>query len=155
MVNPALVESVGRATADELAAHLARCDAAFEPPLSTRVSLDAYAAKLVANAVCFEAWDGDRLVASVAMYCGDDAFISNVSVDPQWTRSGLAARLVERAIVLAWQRRKPRVRLEVATTNAAAIALYRRAGFMVGAERDGTLSMHLLNPDGLVDEQRA
>jgi len=152
MVTPAITEAVGRATAGELAAHLARCDVAFEPPLSSRVSLDAYAAKLVANAVCLEAWDNKRLVASVAMYCGDDAFISNVSVDPQWTRRGLAARLVSRAVACAWQRRMPRVRLEVAASNTAAIALYRRAGFAMASDREGTLSMYLINPDGALDE---
>ncbi len=145
-------EAIGQATAAQLAEHLARCDTAFEPPLSSRVSLDPYAAKLVENAVCVEAWAANRLIASVAMYCGDDAFISNVSVDPQWMRRGLAAQLLRRAVSIAWQRGMPRVRLEVAADNAAAIALYRRTGFVTAAEQHGTLTMHLLNQDGATHE---
>jgi ribosomal-protein-alanine N-acetyltransferase len=152
VVTAPITEAVGRATATQFAAHLERCDAVFVPPLSSRVSIDAYAAKLVRHAICLEFWAGDQLVASVAMYCGDDAFISNVSVDPQWSRRGLAARLLQRAIIFSWQRDLPRLRLEVAESNAAAVALYRRTGFAVTAERDGTLAMQLLNPNGVTDD---
>lgn len=148
----ATTSAIGRATATQLAAHLGRCDAAFQPPLSARVSLEEYAAKLVAHAVCFEAWAGEHLIASVAMYYGDDAFISNVSVDPQWTRRGIAEGLLQRAITNAWQRRQPRVRLEVSVSNTGAVALYRRAGFLVTSELDGLLTMHLLNPDGVTND---
>jgi ribosomal protein S18 acetylase RimI-like enzyme len=146
-VKPAITEAIGRATPAQMAAHLARCDASFDPPLSARVSLNAYAAKLVARAVCIEAWDGEHLVASVAMYCGNDAFISNVSVDPQWTRRGLGTRLLRIAIETAWQRRMAKVRLEVAASNVAALALYQQCGFAPVTCVDGTVTMWLNRPN--------
>lgn len=134
---PALADAVNRASPPEVAAHLRRCDAAFVPRLSARVALDAYAAKLVARAVRVEAWDGARLAGLVAMYCGDDAFITNVSVDPDWAGRGVGQRLLARAIDMARACGLARVRLEVAREHAAARRLYARCGFEpVGTETD-------------------
>ena len=52
-------------------AHLAHCDAHFVPPLSGRVDIDAYAAKIADQAERFEAWAGGRSSGLVAAYCND------------------------------------------------------------------------------------
>jgi GNAT superfamily N-acetyltransferase len=94
-----------RATPTQIEHHLRAVDAHFVPPLSSRVRLDAYAAKLHARAARFEAWDDTELVGLVAMYCNDEsrgvAFISNVSVLKHWRGKGVADLLLKSAIAYA------------------------------------------------------
>jgi hypothetical protein len=75
------IERRNQADAGAILEHLQRCDDQFTPPLSSRVNLKDYAAKLALNAERFEIFDDGKLVALVAMYLNPDcAFISNVSV---------------------------------------------------------------------------
>src|SRR3954451_20071883 len=85
------------ATTDDVLAHLTRCDADFTPPLSSRLDLGDYAAKLAERAARVEAWDGCQLVRYVAAYVAPgapEAFISNVSVVSELRGQGVAAALV-------------------------------------------------------------
>lgn len=129
----ALDYTVGRAGAADVAAHLALCDGHFVPPLSSRVALAAYAAKLAAHATCFEAWDGPALAALVAVYCNDrarsHAFVSSVSVLPAWQGHGLARRLLGQAAAHAAALGFAGLELEVDGTNTAALGLYRTLGY--------------------------
>lgn len=121
------------ADAVAIAQLLRACDAGFVPPLSTRVDLDAYAAKLAAQATLVEAWDGQRLAGLVALYCNDHAtgiaYISNVSVAPDHARRGIASRLLGQALDLARAAGMRHAALRVHGANVAALALYRRHGF--------------------------
>jgi ribosomal protein S18 acetylase RimI-like enzyme len=133
------------ASAAAVAAHLAACDASFVPPLSGRVDVDAYAAKIAGRAERFEAWSGDTLAGLVAAYAGDPdgtAFITNVSVLPAFARRGIAAALLQDCI--AWLRGAGRhwARLEVSGDNSAAIHLYRGFGF-TGDAAGTTLTLTL------------
>jgi hypothetical protein len=92
------------ATTHDVLAHLTRCDADFTPPLSARLDLGDYAAKLAERAACFEAWDGDQLVGLVAAYVAD-------CIDR--ARGSGAATLT----------------LEVATADRAAGRFYEKLGF--------------------------
>ena len=124
------------ATSDDVRAHLARCDADFTPPLSARLDLGAYAAKLAERAARFEAWDGDELVGLVAAYVtpgAPEAFISNVSVVPELRGNGVAAALVADCVDRARESGAATLRLEVATADAAAGRFYEKLGF---TERD-------------------
>jgi ribosomal protein S18 acetylase RimI-like enzyme len=113
--------------------HLRACDADFDPPLSQRVDLSVYAARLVERAVRFEAWSDGRLVGMVAAYAnaepGGSAFITNVSVLPSHRGRGLARRLVTTGLAHLQALGFRRVELEVGRGGAAAIALYRKLGF--------------------------
>ena len=137
-----------RSSEQDVEAHLRRCEATFIPPLGQRVKLGAYAAKLVARAFRIESWCDDSLIALVGMYCGDDAFISNVSVESAWIGKGIGSRLLLRAIAIARGRALPRVRLEVAADNQLAIRLYARHGFCTLTETDGVLMMELILNNG-------
>jgi ribosomal protein S18 acetylase RimI-like enzyme len=120
------------ATADDVRAHLTRCDADFTPPLSARLDLRDYAAKLAERAARFEAWDGGRLVGLVAAYVtpgAPEAFISNVSVVSELRGRGVAATLVADCIDRARVSGAATVRLEVATADAAAGRFYEKLGF--------------------------
>lgn len=141
---PALVE--GRADATRIAAHLRRCDHAFLPPLSARVDLDTYAAKLAAKAERLEAWDHGRLAGLSAYYVDIQArsiFLSNLSVDPAWHRRGLAQALLDATVKQGKERALSSVVLEVSQDNHAAKALYAKRGFEVRSIASGVATMHL------------
>jgi ribosomal protein S18 acetylase RimI-like enzyme len=124
------------ATTDEVHAHLTRCDADFTPPLSARLDLRDYAAKLAERAARFEAWDGGQLVGLVAAYLtpgAPGAFISNVSVVSELRGNGVAAALVADCIDRARGSGAATITLEVATADRAAARFYEKLGF---TERD-------------------
>ena len=125
------------ATTDDVHAHLTRCDADFTPPLSARLDLGDYAAKLVKRAARFEAWDGRRLVGLVAAYVtpgAPEAFISNVSVVSELRGHGVATALVADCINRARGSGAATLKLEVATADAAAGRFYEKLGF---TDREG------------------
>src|SRR3954470_19804227 len=120
------------ATTDDVLAHLTRCDADFTPPLSARLDLDDYAAKLAERAARFEAWDGGELVGVVAAYVtpgAPEAFISNVSVVSEMRGRGVAAALVADCIARARGSGAATLKLEVATADRAARRFYEKLGF--------------------------
>jgi ribosomal protein S18 acetylase RimI-like enzyme len=120
------------ASADDVAAHLRRCDADFTPPLSARLELRDYAAKLAERAARFEAWDGEQLVGLVAAYVtpgAPEAFISNVSVVSELRGRGVGAALVADCIDRARGSGAATVKLEVATADRAAGRFYEKLGF--------------------------
>jgi len=120
------------ATTDDVLAHLTRCDADFTPPLSARLDLREYAAKLADRAARFEAWDGGQLVGLVAAYVtpgAPEAFISNVSVVSELRGNGVAAALVAECIDRARGAGAATLTLEVATADRAARRFYEKLGF--------------------------
>lgn len=129
-----------------LQAHLQRTDADFMPPLSARVDLADYAAKLHEHARRVELWQDERLIGLVAVYCnqaaGGVAFITSVSLEPAWRGQGWADILVERACELARHAGLSEVRLELHCDNQAARRLYVRHGFTPGEPVQQTLPMH-------------
>lgn len=130
---------LNRASAAEIAAHLASCDADFVPPLSARVEIEDYAQKIADKATRFEAWSGGTLVGLVATYCDDReeriAYITSVSVLQSWTGNGIAKDLLRQCVAHARLSGMKQIRLEVASANAPAIKLYERSGF-VGHKSD-------------------
>jgi len=132
-MNCALEFCINRASATQIATHLRTCDVSFVPPLSGRVAIDDYAYKIANRAMRFEAWANGDLVGLVATYCNDSeghvAFITNVSVLPEWHGKGVASQLVERCIGQASEHSFACIELEVAQWNVAAIRLYEKHGF--------------------------
>lgn len=127
--------------------HLLACEAGFTPPLATRVVIDDYAAKLIAQAERCEAWAGPDLIGLVAVYCNApdrlEAFVTSVSVVPGWTRRGLGRRLLEAAIARVRCLGFHRLALSV-HRGAGALRLYEALGFAIAAETEETL--HLVLP---------
>ena len=113
-------------------AHLRRCDDDFAVPLSHRVALEEYAAKLARRAERCEAWDGHLLVGLVAMYTTSTSggcFISNVSVDPAYRQRGLGSLLLSNSIEAAQGLGATRLELEVDEESQGAQRLYSTMGF--------------------------
>lgn len=125
--------TINQAKAGMIAAHLHACDSAFVPPLSSRVAIDDYVRKIASRAVRFEAWAGEDLVGLVATYCDTpvrgNAFLTNVSVLPEWQGKGIASRLIETSRNHVRALGFSRIDLELAVTNQAAMSLYQRCGF--------------------------
>jgi ribosomal protein S18 acetylase RimI-like enzyme len=134
------------ATTQEIVDHLTLCDASFTPPLSERVDIRDYAAKLSAHAMRFEAWDDETLIGLVAAYPDQThgrMFISNVSVLPEWRGRGVAAGLLARCGDAARDLGLRSMVLEVAEENVAARRLYERLGFESTADESGNMALTL------------
>lgn len=138
---------LSRGLAPQIAAHLQACDSAFFPPLSSRVKIDEYAQKITDNAVRFEAWLDGELVSLVAAYCNRAtdkiAFITSVSVLPEWQGRGIASQLVVNAVEHISALGFVRIELEVDNQNHAAASLYRKQGFSIGKTNGQTAIMYL------------
>lgn len=136
-----------KATIACLRAHLIEADACFVPPLSSRLDLATYAAKLHSRAERLEAWDGKVLVGLVAVYCNaNSAFVSSVSVVPRWQRRGVARQLMGHCLCLASMHQMPFITLEVCSQALPAISLYRSLGFELQAESATQCTLRLSLP---------
>lgn len=138
-----------RATEREILSHLEHCDARFVPPLSDRVDVSVYAARLHTNASRIEAWSDGCLIGLIAVYFGGDgsaestAFVSNVSIEQNFLGHGLASALLENCIKRARAIGFRRLRLEVGANNMAARRLYEKHGFQDCAKRGDQILMQL------------
>lgn len=129
-----------KSTQKDILEHLKDCDKDFVPPLSNRVNLSDYAAKLVQKAERFEAWSMDKLVALVAVYANNlterTAFITNVSVIPAHTGKGLAGKLLRSSFIQLKALTFRKVLLEVSPSNEKAMNLYKKTGFLFLEKKD-------------------
>ncbi len=136
------------ASASEIFEHLLYCDAGFLPQLSGRVEINDYAKKIVSKATQLEAWSGGTLIGFVAVYCNDQerriAYITSVSVLPDWTGKGIASRLMKQCIKYAKALEMRQISLEVASDNTPAVRLYEKSGFVVGKVNAPFATMDLL-----------
>jgi ribosomal protein S18 acetylase RimI-like enzyme len=137
----------GSATSGDVRAHLKACDEKFLQRLSGKVDIEEYSIKITSNAKTFEAWSGGSLVGLVAAYMNDSighrAFITSVSVLPDFAGRGIASRLLDRCIVEASKERMDTIVLEVSRANIEAIRLYEKRGFAKVESRDEAVVMSL------------
>jgi ribosomal protein S18 acetylase RimI-like enzyme len=138
---------VNRASVAQIAEHLRLCDQFFVPPLSERVALTDYSAKLHEKAERFEAWIDTTLVGLAAGYyeagSGVVAFITSVSVLKEWQGQGVASVLVDRSIAHAQHLGFELIELQVALQNDHAVRLYRKHGFQVASQDNNQAKMAL------------
>jgi ribosomal-protein-alanine N-acetyltransferase len=139
---------VNRSRAADIAAHLLRANITFEPVLSSRVDIRAYAQKLHDQAVRFEAWLGQELVGLVATYCnqpyGGKAFVTSVSVWPEYQGHGIAGLLMRMCIEHVRGLGVAQIELEVDKRSLSAMALYRKLGFNMLCETGSTHTMIMI-----------
>jgi len=148
-----LTYRVNAGIASDIESHLLACDDQYVPPLSMRLSIPDYSAKLFACADRFEAWSDSELVGLVAGYMNaanrQTSHISNVSVVADWQGKGLAATLIKLFNEQAQDRGFSLVKLEVNANNQQAIRLYERLGFrsdsMQGPVREMILCLRSKN----------
>lgn len=132
MTTPGWQLDEDRASEADILDHLKLCDARFNPPLSSRVDLPAYANRLHNRARRFEAWANGELIGLIAAYLeGKDgaAFISSVSVDERFLRFGIASVLLTRVIECASVAGLAKIRLQVGAANNVARRFYEKRDF--------------------------
>lgn len=84
----------------------------------------------------FVATAGEGVAGYIGLYAVlDEGAIANVAVCPAWRRQGVASALLRRAAAWGAENGLHRLTLEVRAGNAAAIALYERAGFVCDGVR--------------------
>lgn len=80
---------------------------------------------------------GEMLGYAVLMLAVDEAELLDIGIARQHQRQGLGRSLLQQLLALARRAGMRRMVLEVRASNAAAIALYRSAGFeRIGLRRD-------------------
>lgn len=133
-MNNSLVFVSNHASKNDIVQHLFQCDANFLPALSERLDILSYAHKIASLATRFEAWSGKTLTGLLAVYCNDHAckvaFITNVSVLPEWQGQGIASQLLEQCLRYLRMLGFERIDLEVHECNLGAIKLYEKMGFV-------------------------
>ncbi len=140
-----IADGLNKSGAAEIATHLARVDDSFEPSLSSRIDIQAYAQRLRDHAVRFETWRGEELIGLVAIYCNrpdkGKAFVTNVSVLPQCQGCGIAKLLMRRSIKYVRALGFRRLELEVDQRNLPAVWLYQKLGLITLRSNGSTLIM--------------
>lgn len=137
MKSPAVLQRVSTASVGDMHQHLLACDQFFNPPLSDRLDVGEYAAKLKANAHTFEAWQADVLVGLVAVYVNLEtgiAFVSSVSTLAGFEGRGIAKGLLETALDQSYAMGCHQASLEVSRQALSALAIYRKLGFCFTAD---------------------
>lgn len=131
-VRQVIIRAARAPDADEVAAIERR---AFSDPWSLASFRSLFGNPLVHFAVAEDPITGRLLGYVVAWFVVDEAEIANLAVANDARRSGIGARLLDRALEAATHRRCSVVFLEVRESNAAARALYASRGFEVAGRR--------------------
>ncbi len=91
---------------------------------------------------CLVALSGEAIVGySVGFLVSDEFHLADFAIHPTLQRRGLGVRLLGRVLEDLKGRSVNLVTLEVRASNAAAIGLYRGAGFQIIAVREGYYSL--------------
>lgn len=93
---------------------------------------------------------GSAVGYAIMSISADEAHLLNLCLDPRLQGRGLGARLLDHMTELARDRRVAVIYLEVRPSNAAALALYRRAGFSRIGVRKGYYRAGPAREDALV-----
>ena len=112
--------------------HLITCSNTFVPSLDSYVNVNEYSKKIFEQAILFTKFDGDKLVGLVAAYDNPTeqfGWITNVSVDPEYSKKGIATELLNRCHKYFETKRYFSIFLEVFVNNDKAIKLYIKQGF--------------------------
>jgi ribosomal-protein-alanine N-acetyltransferase len=85
----------------------------------------------------YESETGDMLGYAVLMLAVDEAELLDIAIDLRHQHRGWGRKLLDEIVVLARRNDMRRLVLEVRASNAAAIGLYRSAGFAdIGLRRE-------------------
>lgn len=126
--------------------HLENCDKDFIPKLSTKVNLKAYSDKIFENAIRIEAWIDNNLIGLIAVYHNNlkqEMFITNVSIEKEYTGNGIADELMKQLFILLNSQNIKEIKLEVDANNDKALNLYTKYNFKLESQNENTLTLKL------------
>ncbi|MBJ7429337.1 MAG: GNAT family N-acetyltransferase [Bacteroidia bacterium] len=139
---------INQSNNSDILEHLKKCNDQFIPPLSSRVSIDEYSVKIFEKAIRFELWDGLKLIGLTAAYKNNESnslFITNVSVEKEFSGNGLANKLIEEVINYCKTNGYKSIKLEVKKNNFKAISLYTKFNFKTEKEQNDSLFLGYTN----------
>ena len=113
--------------------HLITCSNTFVPSLDSYVNVNDYSKKIFEQAILFTKFDGNKLVGLVAAYDNPTkqfGWITNVSVDPEYSKKGIATELLNECYKYFETKKYFNIFLEVFVNNEKAINLYIKQGFI-------------------------
>ena len=113
--------------------HLTTCSNTFIPSLDSYVDINDYSKKIFEQATLFSKFDGAKLVGLVAAYDNPTekfGWVTNVSVDPNYSRKGIASELLNECNKYFENKKYFNIFLEVFSDNKKAIKLYIKHGFI-------------------------
>ncbi|AKB46570.1 acetyltransferase, GNAT family [Methanosarcina sp. Kolksee] len=117
----------------------------FIPPLNEMVDINKYANKLTYNADCFFIQNYGEDVGFLAIYTNDYskrvAFISSISVIPEYQGTGISQKLINFSIEHSRKKAMKYIKLEVNKNNIKAMKLYRKNGFNIESNCNNSLLM--------------
>ena len=105
----------------------------FIPSLDSYVNIEEYSKKIYDKAIIFGEFDQNNLIGLVAAYDNPEekfGWITNVSVDPDYSRKGIASELLNRCYKYFENKGYFHIFLEVFLDNEKAINLYIKQGFI-------------------------
>lgn len=112
----------------------AMCDY-FIPPLNQVVNINKYSDKLVQNADCFFVENHGKNIGFLAVYTNDYsgkiAFISSISIIPEYQGTGISQKLIDFSIEYSRRKGMTSIALEVDLNNIKAIRLYKKKFFNI------------------------
>lgn len=139
---------INQSCSSDILEHLKKCNDQFIPPLSSRVSIDEYSFKIFEKAIRFELWDGLNLIGLTAAYKNNERnslFITNVSIEKDYSGNGLANKLIEEVINYCKTNGFKNIKLEVNIDNFKAISLYTKFNFKTEKEHNDSLFLSYTN----------
>jgi 2-polyprenyl-3-methyl-5-hydroxy-6-metoxy-1,4-benzoquinol methylase len=124
--------------------HLTTCSNTFIPSLDSYVDINDYSKKIFEQATLFSKFDGDKLVGLVAAYDNPTekfGWVTNVSVDPNYFRKGIASELLNECNKYFENKKYFNIFLEVFSDNKKAIKLYIKHGFINYKIKDNKMTL--------------
>ena len=124
--------------------HLITCSNTFIPSLDSYVDINDYSKKIFEQATLFSKFDGDKLVGLVAVYDNPTekfGWVTNVSVDPNYSRKGIASKLLNECSKYFENKKYFNIFLEVFSDNKKAIKLYIKHGFTNYKIKDNKMTL--------------
>jgi len=132
-------------TEENIKQHLIRCSSIFIPPLDSYVDINNYSKKIYNNAVLFSEFSSSgELIGLVAAYDNTverSGWITNVSVDPDHLRKGIANKLLKECYKYFETKKYFSILLEVFLDNEKAIKVYTKQGFINYKIKDNKMTL--------------
>jgi ribosomal protein S18 acetylase RimI-like enzyme len=120
-------------TKENIRQHLNRCSLSFVPSLDSYVNIEEYSEKIYDKAIIFSKFEQNDIIGLVAVYDNFEekiGWITNVSVDHNFTGIGIASELLDNCYKHFENKGYFHIFLEVFLNNKKAINLYNKHGFI-------------------------
>ena len=127
-----IIEPMKHENVDDVAAIEAAC---FSTPWSKNAFADAVDSQNYEYIVALDGSNGNVVGYAGMQVVLDEAEITNIAVDEQYRKRGIAGKLLESLEILCDRRDVKYLHLEVRESNTAARSLYTKCGFEIDGMR--------------------